>query len=218
MSDAEIIRYYRARAAEYEQIYYRDNQQRQGELKNEADALRVLASDKTVVELACGTGYWSRIMAETAKYVLATDISPEMIATARNKTSAANLTYRVLDMFDPSLAEQQYDLVAVGFWFSHQPRQDYDRLYQLLKSLLAPGGRIWMIDNNPPAEGPLNLSVRTDEHGNNFKRRYLDNGSEYVILKNYFSESELREELSGQFRIDSLSYGQYYWSSTLSGL
>jgi hypothetical protein len=72
-----------------------------------------------------------------------------------------------------------------------------------------------MVDNNPPAEGPISHHVRYDEHGNNYKRRFLDDGTEFVILKNYFEEAELRGILEPVFVIDRLDYGTHYWSVEL---
>jgi SAM-dependent methyltransferase len=215
MHDAETERYYRARAREYEQIYYRDDIERARELAGEAARLRDLAAGRDVVELACGTGYWTRIMAETARSILATDLSEEMIAEARAAGCPGAVDYQVADMFGLPTGDRRFDLVALGFWFSHQPRQHLPELLGLLKSLAKPDGRIWLVDNNPPAEGwTAREHVRKDKYGNNFKRRWLDSGEAFTILKNYFSEAELRDLIGADFKIESLSYGTYYWSIT----
>jgi hypothetical protein len=111
---------------------------------------------------------------------------------------------------------RQYDVLVIGFWFSHQPKQEYGHLFDLLRQLISEEGKIWLIDNNPPAEGPTQHSVRKDEHGNNFKKRFLDDGTEFVILKNYFGEDELRQVFSTEFSVESLIYGTYYWSAVLA--
>ena len=60
-----LERYYSKRAAEYEQIY--DKPERQHELEwlrhRIPDALR----DRTVLEVACGTGYWTQFIAREAQ-------------------------------------------------------------------------------------------------------------------------------------------------------
>lgn len=215
MHDEKMGEYYNARAPEYEQIYYRDIPARRKEIDNEAARLEKLSTDKTVIDLACGTGYWTEVLARRAKSVLAVDASQQMIDQAGEKKFVAPVKLVQGDMFSAG-EDQAYDLVSSGFWFSHQPKEDWQKFFDLLKRLVKPDGRIWLIENNPPAEGANQESIRTDEHGNNFKLRKLDDGREFVILKNYFEESELQEAFQSQFKIKRLTYGEYYWSVVLS--
>jgi len=208
--------YYNRRAPEYEQIYYRDVPGRQQELAGEADRVRVLAQGKRVLEIACGTGYWTRIMAESAKSIDAFDLAPEMIRQAKLKEYTCPVTFAVADMKALPVASESYDLVALGFWYSHQPRQELDSLYDILTRPLKPGGKIWMIDNNPPAESDTGDHVEYDEHGNNFRYRWLDNGERHTILKNYFTRDELTQLLAPRFAIYSLIHNTYYWSAVLT--
>ena len=43
----------------------------------------------------------------------------------------------------------------------------------------------------------------------------LENGTSYVILKNYFDEPELRDLFTPRFRIRQVVYKTYYWSVVL---
>lgn len=203
--------YYNARAPEYEQIYYREIPARRQEIADEVTCLEKLAAERDVIDLACGTGYWTEVLARRAKSVLAVDAAPEMIAQAKTKKYVASVELMVSDMFTAG-EDHNYDLVSSGFWFSHQPRQDWQRFFDLLKRLVRPNGHIWVIDNNPPAEQSQNNSIGSDIHGNNFKRRRLNDGTEYTIIKNYFGEAEIRDIFSAQFKLDELKYGEYYWS------
>lgn len=214
MANDEMVKYYRERAGEYEQIYYREDAIRRKEIADEAERLAALVTGKSVLEIACGTGYWTEVMSRTATSIFATDIAPEMVEEAKKKQHRCPVHFEVADMHALKTSPA-YDIVALGFWYSHHPKQDYDSLYRILKQPLKPGGKIWMIDNNPPAEGANQDSVGTDEAGNNLKMRRLNDGREFVIVKNYFGESQLRDLLSPTFRIDSLIYGKYYWSVVL---
>lgn len=216
MSNDEMRQYYRDRAPEYEQIYYRDVPERQRELKEEADRLERLAEGKRVLELACGTGFWTQVMSRTASEIVALDVSREMIAEARKKNLSDSVRFMVSDLYDSPPESETFDIVALGFWFSHHPRQDFDQLFDVLNRGVKRNGLIWIIDNNPPAEGSINTSVRVDEHGNNYKRRKLDNGREFVILKNYFSRQELETLFGERFVVKNLVYGLYYWSAVLA--
>jgi ubiquinone/menaquinone biosynthesis C-methylase UbiE len=211
----DIEEYYRARASEYEQIYYRDNPVRRDEIDAEAARLADLVSGRTVLELACGTGYWTRVMSRTARSIVASDIAPETLVEARKKEYGCPVEFVAADMFAHSFGESSFDMVALGFWFSHQPRQEYDRLFQTLLRPLRRDGLIWMIDNNPPAEGMPVESV-LDEHGNNYKKRDLSDGRSFLILKNYFRSDELESILGPRFWVKSLIHNQYYWSVVLA--
>lgn len=215
MPEHRMQEYYRERAAEYEQIYHRPDPARQAELAAERERLAALVKGRDVLELACGSGYWTEVMASTARSLTASDLEPAMLEVARTKRFPIEVTFRQADMFTAKF-EPVFDVVALGFWFSHQPRQDYDRLLDLLCAPLRGDGRIWMVDNNPPAEGPTNDSVGVDEHGNNFKMRYLSDGREFVILKNYFEADELRRIFEPRFEIEQLVFGYRYWSVVLN--
>jgi ubiquinone/menaquinone biosynthesis C-methylase UbiE len=216
MNDRKTRDYYRIRAAEYEQIYYRHVPERRREIEDESERLKSFVSGRTVLELACGTGYWTEIMADTARSIVALDIWMEMLAEARKKKYKSRVDFVRADMLHPPVKADSFDMVAVGFWFSHQPRQAYEEFFECLRYPLKKNGRIWMIDNNPPAEGRTKESVRVDEYGNNFKKRCLDDGREFVILKNYFEEEELKNILSPVFKIERLVYKNYYWSVQLT--
>ncbi len=216
MHDENMEQYYRERAPEYEQIYYRDNPERRQEIDDQAGQLRKLVAGKKVLELASGTGYWTRVMSETAESILASDLSAEMLKEAEAKKYNCPVSMIAADMFTHAFDENAFDVVALGFWFSHQPKQSYDALFDVLCKPLKQMGCIWMIDNNPPAEGPVMHSVGEDDHGNNFKKRYLDDGTEYVILKNYFEQAELESAFGNRFRIESLIHKTYYWSAVLT--
>ena len=216
MSDRETIDYYRARAPEYEQIYYRDVPERRRELDEAAQRLKQLTEGRSVLDLACGTGYWTQILSTAAASVVAVDISTEMLNEAIKKTYQTPVEFVRADLHTLPFPAACCDLISVGFWFSHQPKQEYDQFFKDIIHPLKRGGSVWLIDNNFPAEGPQMESVRVDEHGNNYKRRYLENGEGFIILKNYFSKEELQTTFAPCFSINELVYGRYYWSVVLT--
>lgn len=217
-NDPEFMKYYSERASEYEQIYYRDVPQRQRELDADADRLQQLVHGCSVLDLACGTGYWLEKMSQTAKSIAAVDVSSEMIQQARQKEFACSVDFVRADMNELPFAPPVFDRVTLGFWFSHHPKQQYDRLFDLLTTYMAENGSIWMIDNNPLAEGLSQNSVGTDEHGNNLIKRKLDSGREYTIIKNYFDAAQLEAIFGNRFRIECMTFGACYWSVVLERL
>lgn len=212
-----LINYYKQRAPEYEQIYYRDFPVKRKELDEEAARLEQHVKGKNVLDLACGTGYWTKVISQTAQSIIASDISAEMITEARKKDFVCQPDFVCADLYYLPFAKKSFDIITVGFWFSHEPKQNYAAFFDILKPLLKENGTIWMIDNNPPAEGPLVESSGIDEHGNNFKKRFLDSGEAFVILKNYFEENELKQIFEPHFELKSLIFNKCYWSVVLGG-
>lgn len=215
MSDNQTRHYYTARALEYEQIYYRDQPERRREIDDEVTQLQTLVKDQTVLDIACGSGYWTQHMSKTAASIVATDASLEMLEVARTKDYACPVELVQADMYQMPFEANAFDMVTVGFWLSHEPKQDLSAFFKLLLHPLKKGGRLWLIDNNPPAEGPTNESHHVDEYGNNFKRRFLDDDTEYVILKNYFTPDNLRSLVPSDFSIERITYGRCYWIMVL---
>ncbi len=210
-----IVDYYRARAAEYEQIYYRDVPERRQEIADQFKFIEKLAAGKTVLDLACGSGYWTQAAAKNAREVIATDIALEMIKEAQNKKYNSPVTFINSDIYDLPFKSALFDLIIIGFWFSHEPKQNYSRFFEIIERPLKDDGQIWLIDNNPPAEGTKSDFLHTDQAGNKFKSRRLNDGREFSILKNYFNQNELLNIFSKPFRISQLTYNKYYWSLLL---
>ena len=75
--------YYAKRAASYEDVYAKS--ERQDDLPVVRDWVRNAVAGHRVLEVACGTGYWTEQLAQTAAFVLATDINEEVIEIAQSK-------------------------------------------------------------------------------------------------------------------------------------
>src|SRR5687767_9901285 len=96
--NSDLIKYYSDRAKEYEKIYSRP--ERQHDLPRASDMLKQIFAGKQVLEIACGTGYWTERIAKTAKSILATDINESVIEIARAKNySPAAVSFQTIDLF-----------------------------------------------------------------------------------------------------------------------
>ena len=81
---------------------------------------------KSVLDLACGTGYYARIFAKSgAQKVVGVDISAEMLSVARSLEEAhrQNITYQQLDASIPK-AMGSFDLVTGIFLFNNAPTSE----------------------------------------------------------------------------------------------
>jgi ubiquinone/menaquinone biosynthesis C-methylase UbiE len=211
----EMQSYYDERSSEYEQIYLRDNPPRRKEIDDEAQYIRSLCRNKNVLDLPCGTGYWTTRISQDADDIVASDCSPGMIVEAQKKEFGCPISFCRADINRLPFADRSFDIILLGFWFSHQPKQEQTKLFADLSRLVKEGGLIWMIDNNAIAEGDISAIVDYDYAGNGYKYRELSDGRKFMILKNYFSEQELNETFEPFFGIERLFFGEYYWSATL---
>jgi ubiquinone/menaquinone biosynthesis C-methylase UbiE len=111
-----------------------------------AAALDAFAPTGKVLELAGGTGWWTQQLAETADRLTVVDSSPEVLELNRERVGRPDVRYEVADLFEwrPDAA---YDVVFFSFWLSHVPRTRFRDFWSLVRSCLAPSGRVFLIDN-----------------------------------------------------------------------
>lgn len=204
-----LARYYARRAGEYERIYHKP--ERQADLAVLHRWLPRLLAGRRVLELACGTGYWTAVIAPSANSVLATDINEAVLAIARTKPCLpGQVEFRIDDAFTPDSIDGDFDAVLAAFWWSHLPRRRLPEFLDTLHARLAPGARVVLLDNRY-VEGSSTPIARRDERGDTYQMRRLADGSDHEVLKNFPTERELRELL--QPRATAFDYRElpYYW-------
>ena len=76
--------------------------------------IRPVVKDKTVLELATGTGLIARNIVNAAAHIEATDASAEMIREAKRKNHSAKLCFSVQDMFCLPYADESFEVVIVS--------------------------------------------------------------------------------------------------------
>ena len=205
----ELQRYYARRAVEYEAIYAKP--ERQSDLARLALDLAEAFRGRTVVEVACGTGYWTQHIAQHAVRVDAFDINDETLAIARTKSiDPARVRFAVGDAYAIPEPAAPYDAAFAGFWWSHIAKLDLPRFLGGLHRVLAPGARIIMIDNCY-VEGSSMPIVRTDSVGNTWQTRKLADGTTYQILKNFPTPDELRSTVAPYSAGTEVRLFDYYW-------
>jgi ubiquinone/menaquinone biosynthesis C-methylase UbiE len=217
VSDAELLAYYAARANEYEKVY--DKPERQADLARLHDAIPEFFVDRDVLEVACGTGYWTRRIAPRARSVVATDLTQETMHVARaNQPDWPHAQFLRVDAFDLERVPGTFDAAFAGFFWSHIRHRDIQRFLNGLNRRLASGARVVLVDNRY-VEGSNYPITRTDEEGNTYQTRTLENGSVHEVLKNFPSSIALRTalEAAGGMDVEVVEL-QHYWYATYSVL
>jgi ubiquinone/menaquinone biosynthesis C-methylase UbiE len=192
MNDAilrEQMRYYRERAPEYDSSILGEDDASADPQAQEFRALPQIIARLTpceqALELACGTGMWTRHVLEVARNILAVDASPEMIALNRAKVADARVRYQVVDLFawEP---ENPVDLAFAAFWCSHVPPERLAPMLTMLRRAVRPGGQLCIIDepNSSPARPPAAEPAWRE-------LRALRDGRRFQIVKVYYPPEQL---------------------------
>ena len=206
-----MIGYYARRASEYEAIYHRDDPVRQEEQRRLASSMRRHLADRRVIELACGTGYWTERLAADAARIHATDAVPEVLDIARRKPyPPGRVTFAAADVWRPHHREGAFDGGLANFWFSHVERSRIGPFLEAFHSRLSPGAAVFMADNTL-VDGVGGELVRRPGLEDTFKLRTLSDGSVHEVLKNYYTERELRGIFSACSSELSVTVGSCFW-------
>jgi SAM-dependent methyltransferase len=190
-----ILDYYGRRAPEYERVY--DKPERQEDLARLGELLRETLSGRHVLEVACGTGYWTERVAPAVRSLVATDGGTTVLETARAKELPETVRFARADAYYPGSAPEvsaaaPFDAALAAFWWSHVPLARLRPFLTTLHALLVPGAVVCLCDNRF-VEGSSTPVTRIDEHGNHFQSRRLADGSEHEVLKNFPTPTDLRK-------------------------
>jgi ubiquinone/menaquinone biosynthesis C-methylase UbiE len=202
--------YYAARASEYDRIYLKP--ERQADLRQIEVWLPSLLSGATVLEVACGTGYWTQFIAPVAASIVALDSAPETLRIAEQRVTASNVRFRVGDAYALSQPGRSFDAAFAGFWFSHVPLERQREFLRGLNAALEPGARVVLLDNLfvPGSSSPI---AEEDREGNTYQHRSLNDGSIHRVLKNFPSEAQLHAlAAEGLGELAAYRRWTYYWA------
>ena len=180
---AEQLAYYRAHAPDYDLAY----------LGNDWDqSIEELPIAGDVLELACGTGHWTPLLAARARSVTALDAAPEALALARRRVQGLAVEFIETDVFawEPP---RRYDTVFFAFWLTHVPPSRFADFWSMVGTAVAPDGRVCFLDDSSQARASerelANQATPT-------VWRPLRDGGEHRVVKVYYSPGELATRLA----------------------
>ena len=195
---SEQRRYYGARAPEYDDWWFRRARYRLDAAAESAwfadvteleAALERFGPSGDVLELAAGTGNWTRHLVGYAGRVTAVDAAAEVLELNRAKLGAA-VDYVLADVFawEPPRA---FDVCFFGFWLSHVPSGRFEAFWQLVERALKPDGRVFLVDNAQLGD-PRHMVSASGE----VVRRSLSDGREFDSEKRFWAPAELEQLLA----------------------
>jgi ubiquinone/menaquinone biosynthesis C-methylase UbiE len=205
-----INEYYSKRAQEYEQIYQRNDPIRQSEQNKIAEEIKKVFHNKRVLEIACGTGFWTAFLSEVAKEIVAIDNSDEVLEIAQHKKYRCPADFQKCDAYNLPFPARSFDGGLASFWFSHIPKEKIKLFLDGFHRVLLDKAIVFMADNvfNEGIGGKL---VRVKGENNTYKIRILRSGEKYRVLKNYYSRKEIVNIFSKSVNLLDIYFGNCFW-------
>ena len=190
---SEQKRYYAERAPEYDDWWYRRGRYEldpgalarwQADVAEAEAALGAVVACGTVLELAAGTGIWTRKLVELADRAVAVDANAETLAL---NTPEAELVRADVFAWEPA---ERFDLVFFSFWLSHVPEERFDEFWSLVRAALDPGGRVFLVDS-----GAGDTAHTGTDQADGEETRALADGRTFRIVKRRWAPDELAERV-----------------------
>ena len=205
----ELVDYYSQRAVEYERIY--EKPERQADQAMLRDLICREMAGHHVLEIACGTGYWTQVCATHVRSVLAVDLAEETLEIARAKDYPfGKVRFGKADAYHLEDVPGPFTAGLACFWWSHIPHERMAEFLEGWHRRLGPGARVMVMDNRY-VEGSSTPSSRVDVHGNTYQQRKLSDGSTHEVLKNFPTALELLEAVQDYTFDAQITELPYYW-------
>jgi demethylmenaquinone methyltransferase/2-methoxy-6-polyprenyl-1,4-benzoquinol methylase len=204
----EMEEYYAKRASEYENIYLKP--ERQEFIKDSKNILRQYFLNKNVLEIACGTGFWTEAISEKSTKITAVDINNEVLEIAKNKKFDCKIDFIQDDSYKLNKITEKYNSLFAGFWLSHVPKTKMKDFIENIHKKLSDNAMVVFIDNIY-VEGISTKISRFDTDGNSFQIRKLKDNSEHEVLKNFYDEKSLRDYFENYCKEIEYHDLKYFW-------
>jgi len=184
----QTVEYYAARAPVFDETAGYNDPEAERLRAPIRSRYRGLFQGQDVLEVACGTGYWTAVIGELANSVLATDINPSVISIARSKCRHLNnVRFQLADACSLEGVPAGFTAALGMWWWSHIPKQSMRSFLLALHSKLNSGSLV-VFNDQLPYPGP---ERRQDTEGNTLELRSLPDGRAFWVMKNFPTKEEL---------------------------
>ncbi|MES1211663.1 MAG: class I SAM-dependent methyltransferase [Acidobacteriota bacterium] len=168
--------------------------ERQADLRALRSFLVEIFVGRHVLEISCGTGSWTELLARSAASVTAVDLYAQ-------------------DPYALPSFPQQFTGGLAGFCWSQVPKARLRAFLTGLHRSLAPGAPMVFIDD-ANVKGRRTPVARRDADGNTYQQSTLSDGSICQVLKNFPTEEELRQAVQGLAYDVKVGFLPHFWILT----
>lgn len=162
-----------------------------------------------VLEVACGTGYWSERVGRVSKSLTGIDITQETLDIAKQK-NIPNAKFLIGDAFNLNELHGTYNAGIANFWLSHVELDRVDSFIDQFHQKIGKGAVV-LIADNVYIDGVGGELIRKDNDENTYKLRKLNDGTEFEVIKNYFTEDQLTNIFEHRSTNLSITMGNCFW-------
>jgi len=201
--------YYSKRAEAYEQIYRKP--ERQDDLGRMKAYLENQFRAKSLIELGCGTGYWTEVLAKNCLSIFAIDINQEVIDIAQKKYYPhQNVRFAVLDLNGLHEHSASYDGLFAGFIWSHVKKEKLPHFIKICHEQIHKDAELIFMDNRYVTGSSTPIS-RMDAAENTYQIRRLSSGATYEVVKNFPDKEAFMGHIKPYFELIEWLDLPYYW-------
>jgi SAM-dependent methyltransferase len=187
----EMQAYYGRRAPWYDESMRYDDPAFVAGLEPVIDLICRQLAHRSVVEIACGPGFWTRAVSAVAATITATDYNQSTLAEARRKPlDWGRVSLAAADAYRLPLAPASHDAAFAVDWLAHVPKSRLRDFLEGVHSALRPGARVVFCDQLPWPNAKTGVF---DAEGNHIQERTLLDGSVYRVIKHFLSDDEIRD-------------------------
>ena len=206
---ASLQHYYAARAPEYDRVYQKP--ERQADLRQLQQWLPPKFQGTRLLEIACGTGYWTQFLAPVVMEGLAIDAAASTLQIAAERVANSRVHFALGDAYALPTDRGLFNAAFAGFWYSHIPKARQCEFLRGLAEVLQPGARVVLLDNLyvPGSSTPI---CEHDAEGNTYQLRPLADGSVHRVLKNFPVDAELQAAVAGLAEAAAYTRFEYFWA------
>lgn len=128
-----------------------------------------------VLEIGCGTGYFSKELVRTGADITAIDISPDLLSVAAQKVAANNIVFQVENAYAMNLADNSFDFIVGSSVLHHL---DVEQALQECWRTLKQGGILRFTEPNM-----LNPQIALQKNIPFIKKRMGDSPDETAFFR-----------------------------------
>jgi ubiquinone/menaquinone biosynthesis C-methylase UbiE len=186
----EMQAYYGRRAPIYDESMGYTDPAAVERLARVIGAITKQLAGRTVLEIACGPGFWTQALSAVASTIAALDYNRSTLAEARRKAlDWERVSLVVGDAYRLAFSNGAFDGAVAIDWLAHVPKSRVSGFLGGLHTALRPGARVVFCDQTPGSDSKTGVY---DDQGNHLQERTLPDGSRYRVIKHFFSDDEFR--------------------------
>jgi ubiquinone/menaquinone biosynthesis C-methylase UbiE len=191
----EMQRYYGQRAPVYDSSMGYDNDTIVCRLGPIIERVRDAMSGRHVLEIACGPGFWTQFVSETAASVVAMDYNQSTLDEAQKKSLPFDrVSLLQADAYRLDLIPGVFDAILAVDWLAHVPLSKMEVFLSGAIRRVSAGSLLMFIDQLP---GEHSINGSFDTEGNFIQERILPDGSAFRVIKHFFSDEQIGARFSG---------------------